>query len=102
MNINSSLSFFGDSSYWSEDVKWLIECQAWKVLSPFSQRIRWVHLYLEPHLENSDHVLARIQIDLAGHQLYSVVTHGSCPQSAMCMAFTLLLQEIEKNELIAV
>ncbi len=102
MNTISSPSFLGDRSLWSEDVKWLIEKQAGKVLSPFSQRIRWTHFYLESQVENPDHVLARIQIDLAGHQLFSVVAQGSCPQSALCTALTLLRQEIERSELVAV
>jgi len=102
MIINASLTFLGDRSLWGEDVVWLTERQAEQVLSPFRQRIRWAHLYLEPQINNSDHVLARIQVDLAGQRLYSVVAQGSCPQSALCTAFTLLIREIERNELVSV
>jgi hypothetical protein len=102
MDTNSQLSFLGDRSLWSEDVKWLAEQHVWKVLGPWSQRLRWAHLYLEPQVENSEHALARIQIDLAGHQLLSVVAQGRCPQAAVCTAFTLLLREIERSELVAV
>ena len=102
MNINAPLSFLGDSSLWSEDVLWLSEQQAWQVLGPFSQRVRWAHLYIEPHIEYPDHIQARIQVDLAGHELYSVIAYGTCPQSAICSAFMLLIREIERNELVTI
>jgi hypothetical protein len=101
MNFNASVNYLGNQSLWSEDVTWLVENRAWYTLGHLAPRIRWMHLYLEESPTN-DGVLMRIQLDVAGRDLASVCALRSCPQSAICAAFDLLREEIERVESVAV
>jgi hypothetical protein len=101
MNTTAPLTFLGDQSLWSEDVVWLTENRAWYVLGHLTPRIRWLHVYVEEAPGGSG-VLARIQLDLAGQDLCSVCAIRTCPQAALCAAFDLLHQEIQRDELVAV
>jgi hypothetical protein len=102
MNDTAALSFLGDSTLWSEDVTWLAENRARYALGHLAPRVRWAHLYLESARPHSDGVLARIQLDLAGQDLCSVLAIRTCPQSALCAAFDLLREQIERTECVAV
>ena len=101
MNLTAPVTYLGDQTLWSEDVTWLAENRAWYTLGHLVPRIRWIHLYLED-APTGEGILARIQLDLAGHDLASVCALRTCPQSAICAAFDLLRQEIERDEPVAV
>lgn len=101
MNLNAPLTYLGDQSLWSEDITWLAENRAWYTLGHLAPRIRWLHLYLE-NSPVGDGVLVRLQLDMAGHDLASVCALRSCPQAAVCAAFDLLHQEVNRDEPVAV
>jgi hypothetical protein len=101
MNFTAPVTYLGDQSLWSEEVTWLAENRAWYTLGHLAPRIRWMHLYLEESPVDNG-ILMRIQLDLAGQDLASVCALRSCPQSAVCAAFDMLRQEIERDEPIAV
>lgn len=89
----------GDDSLWSEDVRWLADDRAAYAVGHLAPRIRWLHLYLQTAPGGGDDILARIQLDLAGHDLHSVCAIRSCPQSAICAAFDMLREELTRREL---
>ena len=102
MNDTTSLSFLGDPTLWTEDITWLAENRARYVFGHLAPRLRWAHLYLEPAHRHSDGILARIQLDLAGQGLCSVIAIRACPQAAICAAFDLLREQIDRTECVAV
>ena len=99
MTIIAQLTFLGDQSQWSEDVVWLAENRAWDTVGHLATRIRWLHVYLEETRGARD-VLARIQLDIAGQDLWSVCAIRTCPQAALCAAFDQLRHEIQREELV--
>lgn len=102
MSDTASLSFLGDPTLWTEDVTWLAENRALYAIGHLAPRVRWAHLYLEPAHRHSEGILVRIQLDLAGQDLCSVVAIRACPQAAICAAFDLLREQIERTECVAV
>jgi hypothetical protein len=102
MNDTIPLSFLGDPTLWTEDVTWLAEHRAFYAFGHLAPRVRWAHLYLEPAHRHSEGMLARIQLDLVGQELCSVVAIRACPQAAICAAFDLLREQIERTECVAV
>ena len=102
MNDTAHLSFLGDPTLWTEDVTWLAENRALHAFGHLAPRVRWAHLYLEPAHRHHDGILVRIQLDLAGQELCSVDAIRTCPQAAICAAFDLLREQIERTECVAI
>jgi hypothetical protein len=48
MNPMLPISHLGDQRLWREDVAWLAETLAQRSLADVSERVRWLHVHLQP------------------------------------------------------
>jgi hypothetical protein len=96
------ISHLGDQRLWREDVAWLADSLAQRTLVDVAERVRWLHVHLQPLGPEGTSTVARVQVDVAGRDLISIAVVERCAQAALCSAFRAVSQQASEHEPIAI